>query len=106
MIRFIFRLLALIIIAAAFILLIYDGAKSIADSSIHINTLGQLWTDIHAGSLQALQAMTERRVSARLWGLIARPVLDQPAWLVLGIIGIILMLLGRKKKPLIGYARN
>jgi peptidoglycan/LPS O-acetylase OafA/YrhL len=106
MIRFIFRLLALIILAAAFILLIYDGAKSIADSNIHINTLGQIWTEIHGGSLQALRAMTERRVSARLWTLIARPVLDQPAWLVLGVIGIILMLLGRKKKPLIGYARN
>ena len=106
MIRFILRLLALIILAAAFILLIYDGAKSIADNSIHIYPLGQFWSDLHATSLQSLQALTERRVSAQIWPLIARPVLDQPAWLVFGIIGIILMLLGRKKKPLIGYARN
>jgi len=106
MIRFILRLLALVILAAAFILLIYDGAKSIADSSIHIYQLGQLWTDVHANSLQTLQALTERRLGASIWPLVARPLLDQPAWLVLGIIGIILMLLGRKKKPLIGYARN
>jgi len=106
MIRFILRLLALVILAAAFILLIYDGAKSIADSSIHVYTLGQLWSDIHANSLQALQGVTERRLGARIWPLIARPVLEQPAWLVFGVIGIILMLLGRKKKPLIGYARN
>jgi hypothetical protein len=33
-------------------------------------------------------------------------VLEQPAWLVLGILGILLMLLGRRKKPLIGYARD
>ena len=32
-------------------------------------------------------------------------VLDQPAWLILGAVGIVLILLGRKKKPLIGYAR-
>jgi hypothetical protein len=106
MIRFVLRLLALVILAAAFILLIYDGAKSIADSSIHIYKLDQLWNDIHASSLQALQAVTERRLGARLWPLIARPVLDQPAWLVFGVIGMILMLLGRRKKPLIGYARH
>ena len=29
-----------------------------------------------------------------------------PTWLVLGIIGSILILLGRKKKPLIGYGRD
>ena len=106
MIRFILRLFALIILAAAFILLIYDGAKSIADSSIHIYKLEQLWSDLHATSLQSLQAVTDRRVSAQIWPLAIRPVLEQPAWLVFGIIGIILMLLGLKKKPLIGYARN
>ena len=32
--------------------------------------------------------------------------LDQPTWLVLGIVGAILILLGRKKRKLIGYARD
>jgi hypothetical protein len=31
--------------------------------------------------------------------------LAAPAWSVLGVFGILLLLLGRKKKPLIGYAR-
>jgi hypothetical protein len=29
-----------------------------------------------------------------------------PAWGVLAIVAMILIVLGRKKKPLIGYARN
>jgi hypothetical protein len=33
-------------------------------------------------------------------------ILTAPAWLVLGIIGAVLMLIGRKKKPLIGYVRE
>ena len=33
-------------------------------------------------------------------------VFDLPTWVVLGIVAMILILLGRKKKPLIGYARN
>jgi len=32
-------------------------------------------------------------------------VLNAPSWLVLFICGAILILLGRKKRPLIGYAR-
>jgi hypothetical protein len=33
-------------------------------------------------------------------------VLDTPVALVLAILGALLLLLGRKKKPLIGYARS
>jgi len=33
-------------------------------------------------------------------------VLAQPAFLALGVVGTFLILLGRKKKPLIGYSRN
>ena len=41
------------------------------------------------------------------WQGVVKPYfLDQPVSLVLAIIGAILILLGRKKKPLIGYARD
>ena len=33
-------------------------------------------------------------------------VLDRPTWLVLGAMGTVLVLLGRKKARLIGYARD
>jgi hypothetical protein len=32
-------------------------------------------------------------------------LLAAPAWSLLGIAGILLLFFGRKKKPLIGYAR-
>ena len=41
-----------------------------------------------------------------LAGVVQPYFLDQPVWLVLAIIGAILILLGRKKKQLIGYARD
>ena len=34
------------------------------------------------------------------------PILEQPASAVSCILGVILIVLGRKKKPLIGYARD
>ena len=105
MIRFLFRFFGLWILAAGFIFLIYDGTKSIAGGALFVTKLGQTWTDINATSLQLLQAAVERSVSAWLWQYAIQPILEQPTWLVLGVLGIILMLLGRKKKPLIGYAR-
>ena len=35
-----------------------------------------------------------------------RVVLEQPVFAVMGILGILLMLLFRRRKPLIGYSRT
>lgn len=45
-------------------------------------------------------------VSPLLWNSVMKLLLNQPAWAVLGILGIVLMLLFRPGKPLIGYSRN
>jgi hypothetical protein len=105
MIRALLRLLGVICLAAGFILLMYDGAKSIADSRIYIYKLGQLWTDIHAASLQSTQAKVQASLPSVVWDPLITTVLDQPSWLIFGIVGTVLILLGRKRKPLIGYAR-
>ncbi|MFZ5692166.1 MAG: hypothetical protein ACOY5F_13015 [Pseudomonadota bacterium] len=105
MIRALLRLIGVIFLAAAFILGVYDGARSIADSRVHLYKLGQLWTDIHAASQQAAQTKVQESLPAVVWDPILATVLDQPAWLIFGIVGTVLILLGRKRKPLIGYAR-
>jgi Protein of unknown function (DUF2523) len=104
MIRSLLRLTGLVLLAAGFVFFIYDGTKSIADHAIYISKFSQTWTDIHQQSLQAFQAMVEKN-AAWLWHPVIQTILDQPTWLVLGTLGIILILLGRRKKPLIGYAR-
>jgi hypothetical protein len=41
-----------------------------------------------------------------LWNSGIKVILDQPVWAVMGVVGILLMLLFRPRKPLIGYSRN
>jgi hypothetical protein len=107
MIRFVFRFFGLLLLALGFILLVYDGTKTIADQSLHISAVGAIWADIHQSSLSALQPVVERLAGRWFWQSIAqRYFLDQPASLVLAIIAAVLILLGRKRKPLIGYARD
>ena len=106
MIRFLLRFAGLWILAAAFVWLIIDGTKSIAGNTIFVTKLGKTWYEISPNSLLLLQPAIERHVSQWLWNPVVQTVLEQPTWLVLGVLGSLLILLGRKKKPLIGYGRD
>ncbi|MGH6726958.1 MAG: hypothetical protein ACREB8_10495 [Pseudolabrys sp.] len=105
MIRFLFRFLGLIALAAAFILVIYDGTKSIAGNALSLTTVRALWELINAGSLVRLKPLIEPYAGGLLWDPVMLSILAAPAWSLLGLVGILLILLGRRKKPLIGYAR-
>jgi hypothetical protein len=105
MIRFLFRFIGLICLAAAFILVIYDGTKSIAGNRLFMTSVRVLWELINAGSLQKLKPLIEPYASGFLWDPVMLAILAAPSWSLLGGFGILLLLLGRRKKPLIGYQR-
>ena len=105
MIRFLLRFIGVLCLAAAFILVIYDGTKSIAGNSLYLTSVRALWDLINAGSLAQLKPQIQSYANGVLWDPVMLSLLAAPSWSVLGILGIIFVLLGRKKKPLIGYAR-
>jgi hypothetical protein len=105
MIRFLFRFIGVLCLAAAFILVIYDGTKSIAGNSLYLTSVRALWDLINAGSLAQLKPQIQSYANGLLWDPVMLALLAAPSWSVLGILGIIFVLVGRKKKPLIGYAR-
>jgi len=111
MIRFLLRTLGLVFLAAAFIFLVIDGTKSIAANALFpplLTPLNETWTQlhevVHAPSLQQLQPAIEQ-VSPLLWDPLTLAVLRAPTFAVIGAIGVFLVVLGRRKKPLIGYGR-
>ncbi len=105
MIRGFFRLVGLLLLAGGFIFMVYDGARWVADQNLRFTRFGQFWNDINQSSQQAFRTWVEG-VVPWLWTDVAKVVLDQPVFAVLGIIGILLMLLFRPRKPLIGYSRD
>src|SRR5262249_48466828 len=104
--RFLLRFIGLWLLAGAFVALIIDGTASIAGGSLRFNTFGQTWDNIHQDSKPAVKAFLDRRPGRWLWKSGVQVVLDQPTWVVLGAFGTVLVLLGRKKARLIGYARE
>ena len=105
MIRFLFRFFGLLILAGGFVALVIDGTRSIASNQLRITPLKDHWAEWHAGSLQTLQTTLERYVPW-LWDPLMVNILTAPTFAVLGIVGAFLILLGRKKRRLIGYARD
>jgi len=105
MIRGFFRLIGLLLLAGGFFFMVYDGARWVADQTLRFTRFGQFWNDINQASQQSFQTLVEG-VSPLLWNSVMKLLLNQPAWAVLGILGILLMLLFRPSKPLIGYSRN
>ena len=105
MIRFLFRTLGLLFLAAAFVFVVYDGTKSIAANTLLYSKVDEIWSQMHVSSLQQLQPFIEKNAPPWLWDPVATTVLNAPASVAFGIVGAILILLGRRKKPLIGYAR-
>jgi hypothetical protein len=105
MIRFLFRTLGLLFLAAAFVFLVYDGTKSIAANALVYTKVSEMWTLLHAASLQQLQPLVEKNAPPWLWDPVVVTVLNAPTLAAFGIIGAFLVLLGRRKKPMIGYGR-
>jgi hypothetical protein len=86
MIRFLFRFVGLLGLALGFVFLVYDGTKSKSPQDV----------------LRPLTAP----IANWLWDPVTVSFLGAPIWLVLAVLASLLMILGRKKKPLIGYARD
>ena len=105
MIRFLLRTLGLLFLAAAFIFLVYDGTRSIAANQLVYTKVDEVWSIVHAASLQQLQPWIESRAPRWLWDPVVTTILAAPAAVALVIAGAILIPLGRRKKQLIGYAR-
>ena len=106
MIRFVFRLIGLVLLAAGFIFLIYDGTRSIAGNTLLKTTLEEAWNTLLSSGPDVYKPWVDHFGVPWLWDPVIRSVLKQPTWLVLGILGAIFMLLGRSKKKLIGYVRT
>ena len=105
MIRGFFRLVGLLLLAAGFIFMVYDGARWVADQNLRFTQFGQFWNDLNQSSQSAFRTWVEAK-APWLWTGVIRIVLEQPAFAVLGVLGILLMILFRPRKPLIGYSRD
>lgn len=97
MIRAVLRLLGWLLLAGALISVVVDGTRAIADGAFAFTSFGQTLFGVLGERFTLLQPAIERHLHPALWLYVALPLLVAPAALVLGGLGFLLLLVGRRR---------
>ncbi|MBN9438817.1 PetM family of cytochrome b6f complex subunit 7 [Bosea sp. (in: a-proteobacteria)] len=100
--RFLVRILGYLLVAGGFIVLLTDGARSIANSALRFTPLGETMAALLGDRFRQLQPGIERSLHPLLWDPVLVHVLLAPTALAGLALGFLLLWLGGEPKPLIG----
>lgn len=103
MIRFLLRFIGLCVLALAFFFVVYDGGTSIVNQQLKYTNVADAWKLVDQTSLPLVQTWVKQHAA---WASqYVQVLLGLPTSIMLAVAAMLLMMLGRKKRPLIGYAR-
>lgn len=85
------RILGWLLIGAALAVLVAEIVAWIEVGAYRPIAAGELWFDLHAASLNGVQAGIQRYLFPALWDPIVVTILLLPAWTVLGLPGLALL---------------
>ena len=101
----ILRIIGAWLIIGAIVAFVVDGTRTLgSDSGFVMTPLGEYWFKFHAASLNTAQAAIERHVHPFLWDPVISWILQLPAWVVLGVLGLLIYWIGRRRRPTSAYA--
>jgi hypothetical protein len=103
MMRGLLRLLGALLLLAGLVLLARDLVAWAHGDGFQPEALGGLWYALSPGSLNLLQAVIQRYVSAALWDGGAVWLLLRPAFAVAILLGLIVLLLARRRRRQHGF---
>jgi hypothetical protein len=93
------RFVGAVLVLAACVALGMDLWQSYATGGgFHLAALGERWYQLAPGSLNLSQAVIQRYVSPQLWDPVLVTVLLWPAALVLGGLGVVVVLVGARRR--------
>ncbi len=102
MVRFLLRMLGYLSVAAGFVVLVLDGARSIANSAVLFTPFGQTLALLLRERYASLQPMVERNIHPLLWDPVLLGLMRAPAALVACLLGFLLLWAGTPPRPEVG----
>jgi hypothetical protein len=93
--RLVLRIAGTWLIGLALVLLVIDGTRSLGAGHLVLSSLSERWNALHPASLMAIDEFVAGRFFADLLDGTMAALLSWPAFVVAGVPGIILALLGR-----------
>lgn len=102
--RFFSRAFSGLLLLLAVIALVSDLTRFVHDGGLATTPLMQHWLTLSPTSLQSLGLFVQNNLHGLLWDPLLLTILRLPTWLVLGIIGIIFGLLGKRREKVNVFA--
>lgn len=100
--RFLFRLIGYLAVAAGFVALVIDGARSIANAGLRFTPVGEVLSAVIQERYALMQPAIERNIHPWLWDPVLLTVLRSPIALAALLLGFGLLWLGRRPQDVIG----
>jgi hypothetical protein len=95
MIRFVFRLLATILLALAVILAVLDATRSVAMSRLVMTPLGESWKALSPATLESVRTALEARWPP-LWDIVGVWLLSMPGSIFFAVLALLLYAVGHR----------
>lgn len=92
------RFLAAVFLLMAVIAGVYDGTRSLAADKLVMISLLEHWASLAPGLLAATQGFVRRLVHPLAWDQGLGKLLQVPAWLLFGALGLLLAYAGRRRR--------
>ncbi len=95
------RLIGVWLMLLAFIAVIYDGTRILADDGALVFTsVLEHWQAVSPGSLSVAETAVSENIGAWFWNSVIAALIALPAWAVTGALGGGIYLLGYRRKRL------
>ena len=101
-VRFLLRLIGYLSVAAGFVALVIDGARSIANAGLRFTRVSEVLIAVIQERYQQIQPAIERNIHPWLWDPLLLTVLRAPVALAALLLGFALLWLGRRPQVAIG----
>lgn len=102
MIRFVFRLAAMIALAVAVIMAVLDTTRTVAASALVMTPLKTSWLAVSPDTLAAFEVFVRGKIAPVLWDAIITHVLDLPGFVVFAGLALLLYALGYRRPGRLG----
>jgi hypothetical protein len=103
MLRFLARVVGLVLVAAGFVGLVVDGTASIANGTISFTPLGDMAFAAFPRAFPLIEPTVTRQVHPWLWDPVLLNLFRMPASIVAFVLGAALLWLGQKPPEPIGF---
>ena len=96
------RLVGFLLLAAGFVVVVADGAVSIGAEALRFTSVGEALERFAPSPYAAAQTLMIEKLPPVLWDPVAVQALRAPAAAALIVVGLLLMILARRRDPQIG----